>query len=98
MMKKTNSPRPVHRKPSEIKPVTSFTAPAKDRLRIIPLGGLEEIGRNMTLFEYNNDIIIVDCGLMFPDEKMMGVDYIVPNVEYLKKRQKNIRGMLITHG
>jgi ribonuclease J len=70
----------------------------KDRLRIIPLGGLEEIGRNMTVFEYNNDIIIIDCGMMFPDEKMMGIDYIIPNVDYLKKRKKNIRGMLITHG
>lgn len=70
----------------------------KDRLRIIPLGGLEEIGRNMTVFEYNNDIIIIDCGMMFPDEKMMGIDYIIPNVDYLKKKKKNIRGMLITHG
>jgi ribonuclease J len=70
----------------------------KDRLRIIPLGGLEEIGRNMTVFEYNDDIVVIDCGMMFPDEKMMGIDYIVPNVDYLKKRKKNIRGMLITHG
>lgn len=98
MFKKTNSARPVHKKPSNTKPVKSFTAPTKDRLRIIPLGGLEEIGRNMTIFEYNNDIIIVDCGLMFPEEKMMGIDYIVPNVDYLKNKQKNIRGMLITHG
>jgi ribonuclease J len=52
----------------------------------------------MTVFEYNNDIIIIDCGMMFPDEKMMGIDYIIPNVDYLKKRKKNIRGMLITHG
>ena len=98
MIKKINSARPVHKKPSTAKPVKSFAAPAKDRLRIISLGGLEEIGRNMTIFEYNNDIVIVDCGLMFPEEKMMGVDYIVPNVDYLKKKQKNIRGMLITHG
>jgi ribonuclease J len=79
-------------------PKKELTISKKDRLRIIPLGGLEEIGRNMTVFEYNDDIIIIDCGMMFPDEKMMGIDYIIPNVEYLKKRKKNIRGMLITHG
>ncbi|MDA3815364.1 MAG: ribonuclease J [Patescibacteria group bacterium] len=72
--------------------------PLNKNLRIIPLGGLEEIGRNMTVFEMGNDIIIVDCGLMFPDEEMMGIDYIIPNIEYLEKRKKNIRGIIITHG
>lgn len=67
-------------------------------LRIVPLGGLEEIGRNMTAFEYGNDIIIVDCGLMFPEEEMMGIDFIVPNIEYLKENRKKIRGVIITHG
>jgi len=71
--------------------------PGKD-LRIIPLGGLEEIGRNMTLFEYGEDIIVVDCGLMFPEEEMMGIDYIIPNTEYLEKNKHKIRGMIITHG
>ena len=70
----------------------------KNNLRIIPLGGLEEIGRNMTLFEYGQDIIIVDMGLQFPDEDMPGVDYIIPDVEYLRGKEKNIRGVLITHG
>ncbi len=72
--------------------------PQGKTLRIIPLGGLEEIGRNMTIFEYGNDIIIVDCGLMFPDEEMMGIDYIIPNTDYLEKKKKNIRGVIITHG
>ncbi len=67
-------------------------------LRIIPLGGLEEIGRNMTIFEYGNDIIVVDVGLMFPEEEMMGIDYIIPNIEYLKDKKRNIRGVFITHG
>lgn len=71
---------------------------SKTPLRIIPLGGLEEIGRNMTIFEYGNDIIVVDVGLMFPEEEMMGIDYIIPNIEYLKKKKKNIRGVIITHG
>lgn len=67
-------------------------------LRIIPLGGLEEIGRNMTVFEYGDDIIIVDCGLMFPEEEMMGIDYIIPNIDYLKNKKDKIRGIIITHG
>jgi len=98
-MRKNNQNQKIN-KNSDNKKMNTNTAviSKKDRLRIIPLGGLEEIGRNMTVFEYNNDIIIVDCGMMFPDEKMMGIDYIVPNVDYLKKRRKNIRGMLITHG
>lgn len=66
-------------------------------LRIIPLGGLEEIGRNMTLFEYNNQVVIIDMGLQFPDETMPGIDYIIPNIEYLLKNNKKIQGIIITH-
>ena len=91
--KKTNQDSPV-RKTGAGKARKSLSK----TLRIIPLGGLEEIGRNMTIFEYGNDIIIVDCGLMFPDEEMMGIDYIIPNIEYLEKKKKNIRGVIITHG
>lgn len=68
------------------------------RLRIIPLGGQEEVGRNMTIFEYGNDIVIIDMGLQFPEEDMPGIDYIVPNVNYLKGKEKNIRGVIYTHG
>jgi ribonuclease J len=71
---------------------------AKHNLRVIPLGGLEEIGRNMTLFEYGKDIILVDMGLQFPEEDMPGIDYIIPNVDYLRGKEKNIRGVIITHG
>ncbi len=67
-------------------------------LRIIPLGGLEEIGRNMMALEYQNDIIIIDMGLQFPDEDMPGIDYIIPNTAYLKKVKEKIRGVIITHG
>ncbi|MBU1137212.1 ribonuclease J [Patescibacteria group bacterium] len=67
-------------------------------LRIIPLGGLEEIGRNMTVFEYGDDIIIVDMGLQFPEEDMPGIDYIIPNTAYLKDKRDKIRGIIITHG
>jgi len=72
-----------------------FFHPAK--LRIIPLGGLEEVGRNMTVFEWQNDIVIIDMGLQFPEEDMPGIDYIIPNVEYLLGKEKNIKGVIITH-
>ncbi|MFZ2970891.1 MAG: ribonuclease J, partial [Minisyncoccia bacterium] len=71
---------------------------AAKKLRVIPLGGLEEVGRNMTLFEYDNDIIIVDMGLQFPEEDMPGIDYIIPNINYLKGKENNIKGVFITHG
>jgi len=67
-------------------------------LRIIPLGGLEQVGRNMTIFEYGQDIVIVDMGLQFPDEDMPGIDYLIPDTSYLHGKEKNIRGVLITHG
>ncbi|NQV88776.1 MAG: ribonuclease J [Parcubacteria group bacterium] len=78
--------------------VQTIKSPSGDKLRIIVLGGLEEVGRNCTLIEYKNDIIIVDMGLEFPEENMPGVDYIIPNMTYLKGKEKNIRGVIITHG
>lgn len=69
-----------------------------DKLRVIVLGGLEEIGRNMTVFEYNDEIIIVDMGLQFPEEDMLGIDYIIPNISYLAGKESNIKGVIITHG
>ncbi len=70
----------------------------KGQLRIIPLGGQEEVGRNMTVFEYGEDIVIIDMGVQFPEEDMPGIDYIVPSVDYLRGKEKNIRGVLFTHG
>jgi len=67
-------------------------------LRVAVLGGNEEVGRNCTMIEYKNDIILIDMGLMFPQEDMPGVDYIIPNMSYLKGKEKNIRGVIITHG
>jgi len=67
-------------------------------LRIIPLGGMEEVGRNMTVFEYGDDIVILDMGIQFPEEDMPGIDFIVPNVSYLRGKEKNIRGVIFTHG
>lgn len=67
------------------------------KLRVAVLGGLEEVGRNCTMIEYNGDIIIIDMGLQFPEEDMPGIDYIIPNIGYLKGKEKNIRGVIITH-
>ena len=70
----------------------------KDKLKVIVLGGLEEVGRNMTLIEYNKEIIIIDMGLQFPEEDMHGIDYIIPNIDYLKGKEDWVRGVIITHG
>lgn len=68
------------------------------KLKIIPLGGLGEIGKNMTVFEYGNDMIVVDCGMGFPDEDMYGIDVVLPDITYLKNNASRIRGIVLTHG
>ena len=70
----------------------------KEKLKIIPLGGLLEIGKNITVFEYENDIILVDCGLAFPEDDMLGIDLVIPDLTYLEKNKEKIRGLVITHG
>ncbi len=76
---------------------SSLSSNPDERLKVIVLGGNEEVGRNCTILEYGNDIIMIDCGLQFPDEDMPGVDYIIPNISYLKGKEKNVRGVVITH-
>lgn len=68
------------------------------KIRIIPLGGLNEVGKNITVIEYENDMIVVDCGLGFPDDDMLGVDLVIPDMSYLEKNASRIRGVFLTHG
>ena len=70
----------------------------RNKLKIIPLGGVGEIGKNMTVIEYGEDILIVDCGLIFPDEAMPGIDVVIPDMTYLEQHADRIRGMCVTHG
>ncbi len=68
------------------------------KLKIIPLGGLHEVGKNITVFEYENEIIVVDCGLSFPEDDMLGIDLVIPDITYLEKNVEKIKGLIITHG
>ncbi len=92
-----------HQTAKEILPIpknkkTLILPPAKGVIRIIPLGGVEEIGKNMTAIEIGNDIIIIDAGMQFKTEDTPGIDYIIPNTTYLEERKDRIRGIFITHG
>lgn len=70
----------------------------KSKLRIIPLGGLDEVGKNMTAFEYGNDIIVLDCGMAFPNEELLGIDAVIPDFTYLVKNKEKIKALVLTHG
>ena len=106
--------KPAQVKPAQAKSALAETSPAKSaksgkskhihepmpegKLKIIPLGGLNEIGKNMTVIEYGNDIVVVDCGLGFPEDDMPGIDLVIPDVTYLEENKDKIRGIVLTHG
>ncbi|MHB1323113.1 MAG: ribonuclease J [Coriobacteriia bacterium] len=75
-----------------------MTSKTKNRLRVVPLGGLDEIGKNMTVLEYGDDMIVIDAGLMFPDDDHPGIDLILPDYSYIIQRREKLRGIIITHG
>ena len=82
----------------KLMPTTSNYTASRQNLRIIPMGGVEEVGENMTVLEYGDDLIVIDMGLAFPDETMPGIDYIIPDTKWLEQNKKRIRGVIITHG
>ena len=77
--------------------ITTSTSP-REYVKVIPLGGLGEVGKNLTVFETVNDIIVVDCGLAFPGDEMLGIDLVIPDLTYLEKKKDKVRGIVITHG
>ncbi len=70
----------------------------RNKLKVIPLGGMEEIGKNMTAFEYGENIIVVDCGLAFPEDEMLGIDLVIPDISYLERNSEKLHGIVVTHG
>jgi len=96
-------PRP-ERRPSHGAPRSEHAAPEKappgnpDAVRFVPLGGLEEVGRNCMFLEYKNEIVLIDVGLQFPEDETPGIDYIIPNTQYLEKKKQNIQAIILTHG
>lgn len=96
--KKEKPKKDYAKKRKTTKNKTEETIFKKEKLKIIPLGGILEIGKNITVFEYKNDIILVDCGLGFPEDDMLGVDLVIPDITYLEKNKEKIKGLVITHG
>ena len=101
-MRRGKGPRRGERRfvtaPSVLQTPPDLPVIPRENLKVVPLGGLEEIGRNMSFLEYGDDIIIIDMGLQFPEEGMPGIDYIIPNIAYLKENKERICGVIITHG
>lgn len=89
-----SAPEPIKTAPLNTSRYTS----SRQNLRVIPMGGVEEVGENMTVLEYGDDLIVIDMGLAFPDDTMPGIDYIIPDTKWLEENKRRIRGVIITHG
>ena len=94
---RSRQPQRTHTAPTS-RAADQYPVPMDENLRVTPLGGLGEVGRNMMVIEYEQKVLIVDMGFRMPEEDMPGIDYIIPNIAYLKGKEKNILGLLITHG
>lgn len=90
--------KPYHKKRRRRPYMHHGKRPAGGKVRIIPLGGLDEVGKNMMVLEYGHDIIVIDMGFQFPEEDMLGIDYVVPDISWLEERKHRIRGVILTHG
>ncbi|MCI8383828.1 MAG: ribonuclease J [Clostridia bacterium] len=98
-VEKTNLRNSTERKKRTSRATNKNTSIFKQsKLKIIPLGGLHEVGKNITVFEYENEMIVVDCGLSFPEDDMLGIDLVIPDITYLERNVDRIKGLIITHG
>ena len=98
-VRKASAGKPAQSKRKKaVKKAPAWTNSGKAPFRIIPLGGMKEIGKNCTLIECNDEILIIDCGLAFPEYEMFGIDIVIPDFTYLKENREKIKGLIITHG
>jgi len=95
---KKGKPSHKHSHKASRKPMRKPKGEFVNKVRILPLGGLDEVGKNMMAIEYGRDIIVIDMGFQFPDEDMLGIDYVIPDISWLKERKDRIRGVILTHG
>ena len=96
--KKRSAPRPPQKADKKAKQQKNNKPARVLPIRIVPLGGLDEIGKNITLYEYGDDMFLVDCGMSFPDEETPGIDIVIPDFSYVIKNKDKIKGLVLTHG